>query len=354
MDFVAIDFETANHRRDSACQLAAVVVRDGVIADQQKWMIRPRPFYFSPRNIEVHGIRPADVDSAAEFGEIWPSIAPYLQETCLVAHNAPFDIGVLVECLRTHQLESAPLEFTCTRLISRAAWPGQSGYGLKRVAERLGIQFRHHDALEDSIACAKILLAAAKFHDVTSLEGLESRFKLVRGQASAAGYQGAKRATNARRPSARTMATQVSASRPSAFRPPVFRTNEGDYVAEPQTRYFAQMREVPAQEQDDQIDVQRLLIRAEFLRLLNGQRVVFAGRLRRLSRGDAERFAVRLGASLQSEITSETDLLVLGRDVVDCECSEIPIGEATVAAERLRAQGRMIRSITEDEFVGLV
>jgi DNA polymerase III subunit epsilon len=34
MDFTAIDFETANNGRHSACQLAAVKVRGGKIVDR--------------------------------------------------------------------------------------------------------------------------------------------------------------------------------------------------------------------------------------------------------------------------------------------------------------------------------
>ena len=46
-NFTAIDFETANRRRDSACQLAAVRVRDGQLDQERMWMIRPDPFFFS-------------------------------------------------------------------------------------------------------------------------------------------------------------------------------------------------------------------------------------------------------------------------------------------------------------------
>ncbi len=67
MDFTAIDFETANSARHSACQLAAVTVRGGEIVDQQCWMIRPQPFYFHPMNIRVHGIEPERVADEPEF-----------------------------------------------------------------------------------------------------------------------------------------------------------------------------------------------------------------------------------------------------------------------------------------------
>ncbi len=193
MDFTAIDFETANYQRESACQLAAVRVESGQVVDRQVWLIRPRPFFFSYRNIAIHGIEPHQVEDEPEFGELWPRISHHFDSTCLVAHNAPFDIGVLVACLKAHSLCVPEFQFTCTRMISRAVWPGQSGYGLKRIADSLGIQFKHHDALEDAEACARILLAAAGKSATANLEELESQYRLHRGQANATEYRGAKK-----------------------------------------------------------------------------------------------------------------------------------------------------------------
>jgi DNA polymerase-3 subunit epsilon len=201
MDFTAIDFETANNARHSACQLAAVTVRDGQIVDRHCWLIRPRPFYFSPMNIQVHGICPDDVADEPEFDRCWADIAQHLvfesesesDERCLIAHNAPFDIGVLTACLRYHQITVPELQFSCTRLVARHTWPDRPGYGLKPLASWLGIEFRHHDALEDSIACASILLAAANTVGATSMKQLEEKLAIGRGAAGEWGYRGATR-----------------------------------------------------------------------------------------------------------------------------------------------------------------
>ncbi len=286
MDFTAIDFETANQRRDSACQLATVVVQNGRIVDRHCWLIRPRPFYFNSRNIDVHGIQPQEVAEEPEFGEIWPTIAPHVQATCLVAHNASFDIGVLRDCVSAHEHRVPELSFTCTRLIARAAWPGRQGYGLKAIADWLGIQFRHHDALEDSIACARILLAAAATVGADSLEDLESKLNLCRGAANASSYLGAKKAARVRRtrvPLA-TLATPV----------------------------------------EPNVDLQRLFIRAEFLRNLAGKHVVLSGKLKSMSRENAEQLARKLGASLQPRVTPQTDILIVGEsDPADLPTAEV-------------------------------
>ena len=53
MNFVSMDFETANGSRDSACSLALVLVRNDQIVDNFYTLINPQQ-YFSPRNIQIH------------------------------------------------------------------------------------------------------------------------------------------------------------------------------------------------------------------------------------------------------------------------------------------------------------
>ena len=65
-DFVAIDFETANHRADSACAVGLVKVVGGRIVEAVVHLIRPptREFRFS----YIHGLEWADVAEADDFG----------------------------------------------------------------------------------------------------------------------------------------------------------------------------------------------------------------------------------------------------------------------------------------------
>src|SRR4051812_33290841 len=74
--FVAIDFETADEQRDSACALAMVCVQDDEIVERRYCLIRPprRQFVFS----YVHGITWKDVASQPSFGELWPKLSAFL------------------------------------------------------------------------------------------------------------------------------------------------------------------------------------------------------------------------------------------------------------------------------------
>lgn len=181
MQFVAIDFETANNSADSACQLAAVKVADGVIVEEKCWLIRPPSMYFSPRNIAIHGIRPADVKQAPTMEVVWQELQPLMEGEVVIAHNARFDVGVLVSSLAAFDVACPDFEFNCTRSLARGAWPGRSGYGLKNLGEWLGIDFQHHDALEDARCCASIALAVAKTCEQTDLEALELALNIRRG-----------------------------------------------------------------------------------------------------------------------------------------------------------------------------
>ncbi|MEM8735713.1 MAG: exonuclease domain-containing protein [Planctomycetota bacterium] len=182
MEFVALDFETASSNANSACQLGCVHVVDAKIVDEREWMIRPPRMYFSPRNIAVHGIRPRDVQDASSMGELWPEIEAFLNEKVLVAHNARFDIGVLVASLAHFDLRPTPFQFHCTRNLAKAAWPGRSRYGLKPLAQALGIQFQHHDALEDARTCAQIALLACDEHQVASWKAAEETLRVKAGK----------------------------------------------------------------------------------------------------------------------------------------------------------------------------
>ena len=313
-NFTAIDFETASRRSDSACQLAAVRVRDGRIVDQASWLIRPEPFYFSQSNIRIHGITPDDVRGEPRFGELWSEIYERFGEDCLVAHNASFDIGVLLACLRAHQHSIPELQFTCTRAIARKTWPHRRRYGLKPLAEWLGIRFKHHDALEDSIACAKVLLAAGIDREAESLEDLERRLRLARGTAGDWGHRSPSAKSRRRKPSA-------TSSKRTAV------------VAE------------SAPEPEPEFDLQRAMVRAEFIRPLTGKCVVVSGRFRLLSREQAETLAGSLGGTCCQQVDETIDLLVAEGKVAETERQQ---------ADQLQRQGHQIEIVDEQGFLDLV
>ena len=58
MTIIAIDFETANERRDSACVVGLAWIEGDAVIRRESHLMRPPKLRFSPGNIRVHGIRP--------------------------------------------------------------------------------------------------------------------------------------------------------------------------------------------------------------------------------------------------------------------------------------------------------
>lgn len=191
MKFVAIDFETANSKRASACAIGLVKV-DGNEKQTFQSLIKPhKDFdYFEPVNTGIHGIGPADVKKAPEFIEIWPEIEKFIEGYPLVAHNAGFDMSVLRDVLNCYSIKPQPMSYFCTLVISRQMLDLLS-YRLPFVAEELGIgDFAHHDALADAMAAATIALQLAERSNVSTIEELAATLRVRPGLLDETGTSG--------------------------------------------------------------------------------------------------------------------------------------------------------------------
>jgi len=161
MTFTAIDFETANNARTSACQIGVVVVRNGEITEEFSSFIKPVPGYFLSRfTNDIHGISKETVADAPAFPKLWSKISGFFEKApVIVAHNAPFDMGVLKACLDYHNITASLPEYFCTLKESRKRLPKLINYQLSTICNYLDIPLDHHEALSDARAAAKIALA---------------------------------------------------------------------------------------------------------------------------------------------------------------------------------------------------
>lgn len=158
--FVAIDFETADSRPDSACAVGLTKVRKGEIVDRLYALIRPPRSRFSPFCVNVHGIHWRDVKNEPVFREFWIENAEFLEDAdFLAAHNARFDRAVLGACCTMAGLPIPRLPFVCTVNLARALWNVRPTK-LPDVCNFLGLELNHHHAASDADACAGIVMAA--------------------------------------------------------------------------------------------------------------------------------------------------------------------------------------------------
>ena len=174
LNFTAIDFETANGSPASPCAVGLVKVRDGKLVDGLATLIVP-PYpnnFFNQGNIAVHGIRPSDIDDAPTWAEVLRILLAFVGDDILIAHNAPFDMGVLRKSAEAIEATLPELSYACSLEISRKTYNLES-YRLNAVSYAIGHEdFKHHDALADADACARIIVHAADRHGVDSVEEL--------------------------------------------------------------------------------------------------------------------------------------------------------------------------------------
>lgn len=156
-DFIAIDFETANRNRNSACSLALIVVEENQIVNKKHWYINPPTddFYFS----YLHGIKKSTVLNAPTLAELWETeLKFYIENKLIVAHNASFDISVLQTSLSEAGITQPKIQYLDTVEYARNFFPTLENHKLPTVCKFLGISLNHHNALSDAEACAQIVI----------------------------------------------------------------------------------------------------------------------------------------------------------------------------------------------------
>ncbi|MFA8434881.1 MAG: 3'-5' exonuclease [Marinifilaceae bacterium] len=193
MNFTAIDFETANGKRNSACAMGLVRVENGQITEEKSWLIQPPELYFHPINIQIHGITAENVMGEPSFEDIWSELHPYFEDQLVIAHNASFDMSVLRACLQTYDIGFPRMEYLCTVQLSKQIWPQMINHKLNTMADYFGIPLQHHDAMDDTRACAKIALKACSEYQSLNLEELASQLKIKPGRIYPSGYCAPKR-----------------------------------------------------------------------------------------------------------------------------------------------------------------
>jgi len=175
MNFVTIDFETANYSPDSACSVGLVKFIDGEPADTYYSLIRPPKLYIRPDFTDIHGLTVDDVRDAPRFYEIWDSsILPFIGDLPLAAHNAAFDMGVLKAVLEHYDLHVPKLRNFCTCNLARRTWPAFKSHALTALARNFDITYTAHNALDDALTCGKLVLMSAEKYGSADVPALLS------------------------------------------------------------------------------------------------------------------------------------------------------------------------------------
>lgn len=154
VNFTAVDFETANGKLSSICQIGLVRVENGIIVKELDFLVQPPANEYHWGNVKVHGIKSVHTYDKPTFDHFWPELLPFIHNQVFVAHNVQFDSRCLQETLRFYNLKVPPFKTQCTVKIYKR--------NLKFLADMYGIPLLHHNALSDAKACAALYLRYVK------------------------------------------------------------------------------------------------------------------------------------------------------------------------------------------------
>lgn len=303
LDFVAIDFETANAFRGSPCAVGLAKVRNGQIVASHSLLMRPPESvdFFLPWNTMIHGITPDMVLGKPRFADVWPEVLQFIGDLPVVAHNAAFDLGVIREACIESGLPWPTLHYACSLVLARRTYDLLS-YSLPFVVEAAGLgEFDHHDAGADSRSAAGILLDIAGRHSATELGNLLTGLGVRWGQLDRTMWSGCRR-----------IAQSVDSRPPGA-----------NSDADPDHPLF-------------------------------GEVVVFTGALQTMTRALAwERIAL-VGGQPERSPTKRTTVLVEGMQDPTRMRPGMHLSTKAEKARRLRAGGQPIELMGEPELIALL
>jgi DNA polymerase III subunit epsilon len=297
-DFVAIDFETANSSRSSACAVGLAVVRDGHVVDHGSTLINPEAD-FDGYNIAITGIGPEDVVDAPTFDEVWPHLSELLCGQVVAAHVATFDLGVLRQSVARYELPGIDARAVCSWRLARRVWTEYPSFGLAYLSGVLGLDLDHHEAGSDAAACAGVVLSAIRASEASSLDDMCARTGFMLGSLDPSSFIGLN-------------STALSS----------LRNLEGARDANPDHPLY-------------------------------GRQICFTGAMYSMTRREAAARIVEFGADFKSNVSTKVDTLVIGDADFVQFADGMQTGKMKKAAE-LKDDGHDIEVMAERDFLSML
>lgn len=290
-----IDFETADQSRSSPCEVGIATIKNGQLAEVESYLIKPACYpSFYHFCVRIHGIRPADVEYAPEWPEVWSLIQPKIENQIVLAHSAGFDMSVLRATHALYNLSPPSFSYGCTEKLARNIWPHEMGYRLENLCISKNIRPGGHRAGADAKATAELLIL---------------------------------------------MAETIGGSFASHYIP-LFLKPFDPSISKAQSD--PNPRDVFVRLGDQQHEISELA----------GKTIVFTGAMH-LERRDMEAMAIKSGAIPLSSVTKKTDILVVGQQDIRV-VGEDQMSSKQEKALKMRQEGHHIEVISEMDFLRLL
>ncbi|MGV8910276.1 MAG: PolC-type DNA polymerase III, partial [Propionicimonas sp.] len=167
------DLETNgfNYRDDNIIEVGVVVLDANFNeVDRYETLVKPPPRPKQPGQeltreerldtgaVHIHGISTDDVRDARDFDEICFELRDKLNGRCLVAHNAPFELGHLKDSFRKAGVNPGWTGVLDTLRIARRHMTDLPNARLATVCDSLGVDYTNgHRALHDASVTVQAL-----------------------------------------------------------------------------------------------------------------------------------------------------------------------------------------------------
>ena len=154
--FVAIDFEHLYPSHETACEVGAVKVIDGLIVGRFYSTIKPPKEKCTGRiNSDIIGLTEEMLETSPTFKEVYRMLCLFVGDIPLVAHHASTEIHILQKCTFYYNMSEVLLKNGMTDTCTMAG-----GKGLSVCCKEYGITLEeHHHPLQDAEATARLYLA---------------------------------------------------------------------------------------------------------------------------------------------------------------------------------------------------
>lgn len=157
-EYAVVDVETANPARRSICQIGLVLMCGTEEVSAASWFVDPK----GPLTLTwIHGITEDMLRGAPSFPDLYPTLIETIGGRPIVSHSE-FDPQAFRACTSHYDLPEivGPWIDSMDMLIHIHDRPRPQSYALDDICEAYGIPLKHHDALSDARAAARITAMA--------------------------------------------------------------------------------------------------------------------------------------------------------------------------------------------------
>lgn len=187
LSFCALDLETTGINPALHRIVEVAIIRFNLSGDEESFSTLVDPGMPMPHDAwGIHGISDEMVRGAPLIGDVLDEIEGFIDGSLLVAHSAAFDLSFLGAAFRNNGRAVPAMSGIDTVRLSRRAYRGLPNHRLDTVCGHLGIDFQHHRAYPDAMACMRLFTDIVGREDpegtwtVNDLRGYHGPFERAR------------------------------------------------------------------------------------------------------------------------------------------------------------------------------